>query len=73
MQMEKVDSSNVEAIGHEGDVMHVEFKHGGTYEYKGVTAAGVAKLKGVHSIGVHLRKMDVKGVKLPEQDRKKGN
>jgi hypothetical protein len=36
MEMKKVESSNVEAIGWEDDVLYVKFKKGGTYQYSGV-------------------------------------
>ena len=38
MQLVKVESSNIEAIGHEGNVLRVEFKTGAAYDYKGVPA-----------------------------------
>jgi len=34
--MRSVKSSNVEAIGHDGDALHVRFKGGKTYSYAGV-------------------------------------
>lgn len=34
--MTKVESSNVEAIGWEEDVLYVKFVRGGTYQYTGV-------------------------------------
>jgi len=36
MEMVKVESTNVEAIGWEDDVLYVKFKKGGTYQYTGV-------------------------------------
>lgn len=36
MDMTKVESSNIEAIGHDGIDLDVEFKHGATYRYKDV-------------------------------------
>jgi len=34
--MTSVKSSNVEAVGHHGDELHVKFKTGGHYVYRGV-------------------------------------
>lgn len=36
MEMTKVDSSNIKAIGWEDDVLEVEFVKGGLYRYTGV-------------------------------------
>lgn len=36
MEMVKVKSSNIEAIGWEGEVLYVKFVKGGTYQYTGV-------------------------------------
>ena len=71
MNMQPVTSSNIGEIGHDPqtDVMHVKFKHGGTYAYHGVTEAGFKKLAEAPSVGGFLRKMDVKGVKLPEEKK----
>lgn len=71
MKMQPVESSNIEAIGHDpvANVMHVQFKHGGTYEYQGVTEAGFKKLAEAPSVGGFLRKMEVKGVKLQEEGK----
>jgi hypothetical protein len=64
MQMHPVKSSHIEAVGHEGEVMHVRFKGGRTYSYDGVTPEGFRKLKEAPSVGKHLQKMNVKGNKL---------
>ncbi len=64
MKMHDVKSSHIEAIGHEGETLHVRFKGGVTYSYPGVTAERFKKLMGAKSIGNHLRGMGVKGEKL---------
>jgi hypothetical protein len=51
MEMTKVKSSNVEAIGWEDEVLYVKFVKGGTYQYTGVPellwkAFNAAKSKG---------------------------
>ena len=73
MKMHPVESSNVAAIGHENETMHVQFRHGGTYAYQGVTAEGFKKLSEAPSIGGFLNKMNVKGVKLPEEVKTSGS
>lgn len=35
-EMHPVKSSNIEAIGHDGDALHVQYRGGGTYTYAGV-------------------------------------
>lgn len=67
MQMKPVASSNIAAIGHKGLLMHVQFKHGGTYAYHPVTADQHAKLLAAPSIGAHLNTLGVKGVKVEEK------
>ena len=61
----KVKSSNIESIAHDGaETMHVTFKGGATYEYKGVTVEGHTKLMNAASPNGHLRSMNVKGTKI---------
>jgi hypothetical protein len=36
MEMKKVESSNIEAIGWEDEVLEIKFKKGGLYRYSGV-------------------------------------
>lgn len=66
MEHVKVDSSNIESVAHDAgsETMEVRFKNGGLYRYDGVTAAGHRKLMESNSKGQHLRRMDVRGVKL---------
>lgn len=47
-------SSQIAAIGHEGDTLAVKFNSGGTYHYHGVTAADFEKFKNAESLGKHL-------------------
>ena len=59
-----VNSSNISSVGHEGDTLQVTFKHGGTYEYSGVSKDAFNKLVNAPSVGKHLNAMGIKGVKL---------
>ena len=54
--MTPVKSSQIEAIGHEGDTLAVKFKSGGTYHYHGVTAEKFDEFKAAPSIGSHFGK-----------------
>lgn len=63
-----VKSSNIEAVGHEGDTLYVRFKNSGTYAYKGVDAAKHQALIGADSVGKYLAehiRSKHEGVKLP--------
>lgn len=46
-----VSSSNIEAIGHDGDNLHVQFKGGGHYVYQGVPASVHAAALAAPSVG----------------------
>ena len=50
-----------ESIAHKGDVMHIKFHGGRTYEYKGVSAKDFEALKGAKSFGKHLNGMKITG------------
>lgn len=65
MKMEKVESSNVVAIGHDGkDVMRVQYRGDSFYNFEGVTPEGFDKLQKAKSVGSFLHKMNVKGTKI---------
>lgn len=51
-----VASSNIAAIGHDAETseLHVKFKNGGVYAYRGISAAQHAELMAAPSIGAHL-------------------
>jgi len=69
MQMKPVTSSNIVAIGHDGDEMHVTFKSGGTYVFKGVNQKDAEGLMSAKSIGRHFAGMKIKGTKLAEKKK----
>lgn len=48
-------SSNIEAIDHDDDGLHVRFKGGAHYCYAGVTRDQFDACKSAESIGKHLR------------------
>ena len=56
MNMERVASSNINAIGHDPatNTLRIEFKGGGAYEYAGVPAAAHADLMAADSKGQHF-------------------
>lgn len=49
--MSGVKSGLIESIGHQGSVLAVKFKKGGTYHYPGVTAAQFDDLQKSESLG----------------------
>ena len=51
MEMKPVTSSNIESIGHDGDVMHVKYKSGYSYTHSGVTPEKYKEIIGRASIG----------------------
>lgn len=51
MNMETVKSSNIAAIGHEGETLAVQFNSGALYEYSGVPESVFKALKAAASIG----------------------
>ena len=64
--MQKVESSNVNAIGHDGkETMIVEYRGQSFYGFKGVFADAFAELEKAESVGSHLHKMGIKGTKIP--------
>ncbi|KAF3997763.1 KTSC domain-containing protein [Glaciimonas immobilis] len=52
--MQKVKSSMIESIGHDGSKLTVKFKRGGTYSYDGVPKATFDKLLESDSTGEYL-------------------
>jgi len=54
VKMVSVESSNIAAIGHGEDGLHVQFKNGGVYRYSTVTAAEHQALMASASKGKHL-------------------
>jgi len=63
-------SSNIISAGHEGDVLEVTFKHGGTYEYKGVDKDEFNKLLSAPSAGKHLNSLGITGIKIKDEKEK---
>jgi hypothetical protein len=56
MTRHSVNSSNIASIGHEGDMLEVEFKSGQIYRYTGVSAADHRELMNAGSIGQHFHR-----------------
>lgn len=54
MKLTPVKSSNIEAIGHSGTALRVQFKGGKVFEYPGVTAAEFDALHAAPSVGSHF-------------------
>lgn len=51
MQMHEVKSSNIAAIGHDLDIMTVQFHNGGIYEFKNVTEDEFEEILFAPSVG----------------------
>lgn len=58
--MHAVESSNIEAIGHDGDALHVKYRSGGTYTYAGVPESVFHNARSSQSVGTFLH-ANVKG------------
>jgi hypothetical protein len=72
VKRQTVSSSNIKSIGHENDVLEVEFSNGGIYHYHGVPVAKFHSLKGAKSIGGYLHqhiKPKYKSVKVEPRDQ----
>ncbi len=56
MEMTPVESSNIEAVGYDGDssTLQVEFKNGGTYQYFDVPEHVFEGLRDAESVGGYL-------------------
>ncbi|MFZ5783984.1 MAG: KTSC domain-containing protein [Pseudomonadota bacterium] len=49
-----VTSSNIEAIGHDGQTLAVKFRNGGLFHYPGVPASEYEAMLRAESIGKHF-------------------
>jgi hypothetical protein len=69
IEMAPVVSSQIAAIGHDGNTLAVKFSSGATYYYSGVSQEDFAAFKDADSIGSHFGKF-IRGkfdsVRLPE-------
>lgn len=56
VEMIKVKSSNIEAVGHDpiANELHVQFKNGSKYKYLDCTAAAHSAFMKSDSIGIHF-------------------
>lgn len=54
LTMVKVESSQVDSIGHDGSTLTVKFKTGGTYQYADVPAETLAAVMVSKSVGAFL-------------------
>lgn len=52
--MHSVESTNVEAVGHDGDALFVRFKGGGTYRYDGAGKEHLDELLKASSPGGYI-------------------
>lgn len=60
MKRKIVESSNIKSVGHDGQVLEVEFKSGDVYEYANVPSEVYESFVGAESIGKFFFK-EVKG------------
>jgi len=51
MERIEVKSSNIKSIGHENDVLEIEFHNGGIYQYQGVSKVLFEELMHSESVG----------------------
>ena len=58
--MHPVKSSNIEAIGHDGDALHVQYRNGTTYTYAGVPESHFHNAKSADSVGRYIN-ANIKG------------
>lgn len=63
MELQHVESSNIEAIGYDTDTneLYVEFKNGSTYKYMGVPFETYQELMDAESHGTYLNANIKKG------------
>lgn len=67
IEMHKVESSNVAAIGHHhGDILRVRFKSGHEYDYIGVTAKMFNDIATAESVGKAVNGLGIKGNRVIE-------
>jgi hypothetical protein len=65
VKMEKVESSNVDAMGHDGDdIMFIQYKSGGLYMFAGVGFDMYCSIKESPSIGKALNATGLKGTRI---------
>jgi hypothetical protein len=63
--MKPVQSSHIEAIGHDGEnTMVVQYKGGRQYSFPDVTSDQFAALEAAPSKGRHLRTMKISGERI---------
>jgi hypothetical protein len=56
MERKPVKSSNIKSLGHEGNVLEVEFLSGGIYQYEGVSTEEYEEMCKAESCGSHFHK-----------------
>ena len=63
MERQPVEGSNIESVGYDpdGQILEVEFKSGGVYQYSGVESEMFRSLMDAKSIGSFLRTNIVQG------------
>lgn len=54
--MQAVDSSLIQSIGHDGDALHIQFKGGQAYKYSGVPKETYDQMLGSPSAGQFFHK-----------------
>ncbi len=59
-EMHAVKSSNIEAIGHDGDALHIRYRNGSTYTYAGVPESHFHNARSADSVGGYIN-ANVKG------------
>lgn len=65
--MHPVVSSNVAGLGHHhGDVLRVQYKNGGVYDFEGVTEERFNEVMQLESIGRAINQLGIKGRKVVE-------
>lgn len=64
MEMLPVISSNISKIGHKGNVLRVQYHHGGTYEFSPVSIEQFGSIMKSDSKGKAVKALGINGVKL---------
>lgn len=67
MEHIKVKSSNIESVAHDGTTLHVQYRHGGLYEFEGVSKDDFNELLNADSIGKHLNSMNLLGLRIDKE------
>jgi hypothetical protein len=68
--MERVKSSSIAEIGHDGDHLFARYAGGSLYRFKGITVAQYNEIRASKSIGAHMNSFiipKVKGVLVREE------